>query len=74
VARWQENHITKYKKGKKKGVPYTGGKVLDPIPGIQQDVVTYDVGSMYPVISIVINLSRLKIVAKINSVTEVKYS
>lgn len=57
TARWQEDHITRDNKGKKKGVPYTGGKVLDPIPGIHKDVVTYDVGSMYPTMGNVYNIS-----------------
>ncbi len=57
VARWQEDHITRDNKGKMKGVPYTGGKVLDPIPGIHKDVVTYDVGSMYPTMGNVYNIS-----------------
>jgi DNA polymerase elongation subunit (family B) len=57
VARWQEDHITRDNKGKKKGVPYTGGKVLDPIPGIHKDVVTYDIGSMYPTMGNVYNIS-----------------
>jgi hypothetical protein len=57
TARWQEDHVTRDNKGKKKGVAYTGGKVLDPIPGLHKDVVTYDVGSMYPTMGNVYNIS-----------------
>lgn len=57
TARWQEDHLTRDNKGRKKGVPYTGGKVLDPVPGIHKDVITYDVGSMYPTMGNVYNIS-----------------
>ena len=58
VAKWQNDHIIKDENGKpKKGVPYIGGKVFDPIPGLHKNVITYDVGSMYPTMSHVHNIS-----------------
>ena len=46
AAKWQNDHIIKDEYGRpKKGVPYTGGKVFDPIPGLHNNVITYDVGS-----------------------------
>jgi DNA replicative helicase MCM subunit Mcm2 (Cdc46/Mcm family) len=57
-AKWQNDHIIKDENGRpKKGVPYTGGKVFDPIPGLHKNVITYDVGSMYPTMSHVHNIS-----------------
>ena len=58
AAKWQNDHIIKDEYGRpKKGVPYTGGKVFDPIPGLHNNVITYDVGSMYPTMSHVHNIS-----------------
>jgi DNA replicative helicase MCM subunit Mcm2 (Cdc46/Mcm family) len=58
TARWQNDHIIKDGNGRpKKGVPYIGGKVFDPIPGLHKNVITYDVGSMYPTMSHVHNIS-----------------
>ena len=58
VAKWQNDHIIKDENGRpKKGVPYTGGKVFDPLPGLHKNVITYDVGSMYPTMSNVHNIS-----------------
>jgi DNA polymerase elongation subunit (family B) len=51
VAKWQNDHIIKDENGRpKKGVPYVGGKVFNPIPGLHKNVITYDVGSMYPTV------------------------
>ncbi len=41
----------------KKGVEYVGGKVLSPITGIHENVETYDVSSMYPMMANVHNIS-----------------
>ena len=58
AAKWQNDHIIKDENGRpKKGVPYIGGKVFDPIPGLHKNVITYDVGSMYPTMSHVHNIS-----------------
>jgi DNA polymerase I len=58
AAKWQNDHIIKDENGRpKKGVPYIGGKVFDPIPGLHKNVITYDVGSMYPTMSDVHNIS-----------------
>jgi DNA polymerase I len=58
AAKWQNDHIIKDENGRpKKGIPYIGGKVFDPIPGLRKSVVTYDVGSMYPTMSNVYNIS-----------------
>jgi DNA polymerase elongation subunit (family B) len=58
TARWQADHIIKGDNGMpKKGVHYTGGKVFDPIVGLHKEVITYDVGSMYPTMCNVHNIS-----------------
>jgi len=58
TARWQADHIIKDDNGgPKKGVHYTGGKVFDPVVGLHKDVITYDVGSMYPTMSNLHNIS-----------------
>jgi DNA replicative helicase MCM subunit Mcm2 (Cdc46/Mcm family) len=58
AAKWQNDHIIKDENGRPtKGVPFTGGKVFDPIPGLYKNVATYDVGSMYPTMSHVHNIS-----------------
>ena len=58
AAKWQNDHIIRDENGRpKKGVPYIGGKVFDPIPGLHKNVITYDVGSMYPTMSNVHNIS-----------------
>ncbi len=58
AAKWQNDHIMKDENGRsKKGVPYIGGKVFDPIPGLHKNVISYDVGSMYPTMSNVHNIS-----------------
>ena len=58
APKWQNDHITKDEYGRPmKGIPYIGGKVFDPIPGLHKNVITYDVGSMYPSMSNVHNIS-----------------
>ena len=58
TARWQADHFIKDDNGTpKKGVHYTGGKVFEPIVGLHKDVITYDVGSMYPTMCNVHNIS-----------------
>jgi hypothetical protein len=57
-ARWQADHTIKDDNcTPKKGVHYTGGKVFEPIVGQHKDVITYDVGSMYPTMCNVHNIS-----------------
>ena len=38
-------------------LPYTGGKVFEPIPGLHEDVVVVDVASLYPTVAINCNIS-----------------
>ena len=55
---WIISNVTKDKNtGKKKGIKYTGGRVLEPVTGIYFGAKTYDVSSMYPSMSIVQNIS-----------------
>jgi DNA polymerase family B len=58
AAMWQAEHIIRDSTGRpKKGVPYTGGKVFEPLVGLHRDVITYDVGSMYPTMGNIKNIS-----------------
>jgi hypothetical protein len=54
---WISSNVTKDKNGKKKGIKYTGGRVLEPVTGMHFGAKTYDVSSMYPSMSIVHNIS-----------------
>jgi len=56
-SKWIRSNITKDKTGKKKGIKYTGGRVLEPVAGMHIGAKTYDVSSMYPSMSIVHNIS-----------------
>jgi DNA polymerase elongation subunit (family B) len=57
-SNWIKSNVTIDKNtGKKKGIKYTGGRVLEPVTGIHFGAKTYDVSSMYPSMSIVHNIS-----------------
>jgi DNA polymerase elongation subunit (family B) len=51
------SNVAKNKNGKKRGIKYTGGRVLEPVTGMHFGAKTYDVSSMYPCMSIVHNIS-----------------
>jgi DNA polymerase family B len=56
-SKWIISNVSKDENGKKKGIKYTGGRVLEPVTGIHFGAKTYDVSSMYPSMSIVHNIS-----------------
>jgi hypothetical protein len=56
-SKWIRSNTVKDKTGKKKGIKYTGGRVLEPVTGMHIGAKTYDVSSMYPSMSIVHNIS-----------------
>lgn len=56
-SKWIKSNIVKDKTGKRKGIKYTGGRVLEPVTGMHIGAKTYDVSSMYPSMSIIHNIS-----------------
>jgi DNA polymerase elongation subunit (family B) len=56
-SKWIISNVTKDKTGKKKGIQYSGGRVLEPVAGMHFGAKTYDVSSMYPSMSIIHNIS-----------------
>ena len=57
TAKWMNEHTIKDKNGKKRNPWYSGGDVLDPVPGQHRNVLTFDVSSMYPTMSYLYKIS-----------------
>jgi DNA polymerase elongation subunit (family B) len=57
AAKWMTDHTNKDQNGKKYNPWYSGGDVLDPVPGQHCNVLTFDVSSMYPTMSHLHNIS-----------------